>query len=414
MGNVGRSKSQVAIVRIDSRPPRDEIQDRLEDLFSLLGGLNELVPSSVRRVLVKPNVSFAEVPETGITTHPWLAGLVAKAFRDLGLDVYIGESGGTGTGINTQRQFEVNGLSAVAGELGIPLRDFKEEETVEVKVPGGVVVKNYFIAKAVMEADFRVSVPVVKTHCEATMTFSLKNMKGALPSDELKQKLHSLDLNSHLVDLNTIIKPHLSIADGIVGLMGFGPGRPGIPMNLGLLVGGSEALAVDATCARICGGYEPHEIEHLRLAEERGLGSTILEDIEIKGERLEDIVYKNFVHPPKTVEEISRWPHVKIVNEGGCTSCISLLAYGLHAWAPEDKVEKGQPVTIVMGQDVDPDKDYGPNTLAIGKCTRALKERHDVYHVGGCPPPSRKFMEGIRRKLGCSNEPPWKPPFEGD
>jgi uncharacterized protein (DUF362 family) len=413
MPSAGRIKHRVAIVRIDSRPSRDEIDERLQNLFALLGGLNTLVPSDVRRVLVKPNVTFAEVPDSGITTHPWLAGLIAKAFKDLGLEAYLGEAGGTGTGNNTQRQFEVNGLLAVARELGIPLRDFKDkrEETVEVKVPHGVVVKNYFIAKAVMEADFRVSVPVVKTHCETTMTCCLKNMKGALPSDELKARLHSLDLNSHLVDLNSIIKPHLSIVDGIMGLMGYGPGRPGIPMNLGLLIGGHEALSVDATCARIF-GYEPCEIEHLRLAEERGFGSSRTEDIEIAGEKLADVIYRNFVRPPKTVEEISRWPHIKVISEGGCTSCISGIAYALHAWAPRDKLERGKPVSIIMGRDVNPGKDYGPNVIALGKCTKSLQGKEHVTFIAGCPPPIRKLMEQIKNNLGYYDEPAWKPPYE--
>ena len=79
--------------------------------------------------------------------------------------------------------------------------------------------------------------------------------------------------------------------------MGYGPDRPGIPMNLGLLIGGNEALSVDATCARIF-GYELYEIEHLRLAEERGLGSSRSEDIELLGQKLEDVIYRKFIPPP--------------------------------------------------------------------------------------------------------------------
>ena len=123
-------------------------------------------------------------------------------------------------------------------------------------------------------------------------------MKGALPSDELKARLSLLLSQLHLVDLNSIIKPHLSIVDGIMGLMGYGPGRPGIPMNLGLLIGGHEALSVYVTCARIF-GYEPCEIEHLRLAEERGFGSSRTEDIEIAGEKLADVIYRIFCKAAK-------------------------------------------------------------------------------------------------------------------
>jgi uncharacterized protein (DUF362 family) len=410
MSDVGKPKARVAIVKISSGPSPEQIKEQLGQLFGLLGGLRNLIPPSVKRVLVKPAIAFPEVPETGMSTHPWLAGLVAKAIQDLGLDVYIGESGGCGTGNSTQKHFRVNGLAAVAKELKIPLRDFKQEETIEVKVPGGVIVTNYFIAKAVMEADFRVSVPVIKTHCEATMTLSMKNMKGSLPSDELKARMHVLGLNSHLVDLNTIIKPHLSVADGIVGLMGYGPGRPGIAMNLGLLIGGTEALAVDATCARVC-TYEPYDIEHLRLAEERGLGSARASDIAIVGERLQDVVYRNFVRPPKRVEDISEFEHVKLISEGGCSSCIGEAAYVLRAWAPREKLEKGKPITIVMGQNADPSKDYGPNVVAMGKCTRNLKDKEGVSHVAGCPPEIRRLMDSIQKRLGYSDEPSWKPPF---
>jgi len=75
-------------------------------------------------------------------------------------------------------------------------------------------------------------------------------------------------------------------------------------------------------------------------------------------------------------------------------------------------IAKGRPFTLVMGQDLDPKKDYPPNTLAMGKCTRALKGKPNVTYIGGCPPASRKFMERVREKLGCSDEPVWPPPFD--
>lgn len=294
--------------------------------------------------------------------HPEAACAAARILRDAGLDAFIGESGGCGTGRDTQRHFEVNGLAALAAELDIPLVDFKRTETVEVPVPEGLVVKGYHIAKPALEADFRVSVPVIKTHCEATMTLSMKNMKGCLPIDDEKSLMHSLDLNSHLADLNTLLKPRLAVVDGIVGLMGYCPGHPGIAMNLGLMLAGTEAVAVDATCARVV-GYAPHEIEHLRLAEERGLGSTREEDIEVVGLPLAEAFYPDFVRPPKGVEGISRYPNVKIVDEGGCSSCITELAYVLNTWVPEEKQRDGLPLTIVLGRNAE--GDYGDNVIAI-------------------------------------------------
>ena len=113
------------------------------------------------------------------------------------------------------------------------------------------------------------------------------------------------------------------------------------------------------------------------------------------------------------MNEISKWPHIKITSEGGrCTSCISGVAYALHAWGPQGKLEMGKPISIVMGRDVSPNKDYGPNVIAIGKCTQPLKDRDDVVRVAGCPPPIRGLMEQIKNKLGYYDEPPWKPSFE--
>ncbi len=401
-------KNKVAILRIGTRPSYEEVENTVKRLFDLLGGIRAMVPSSTRRVFVKPAIAFPEKPETGMGTHPEAVCAVAKLLRDAGLDVFIGEGGGTGTGKNTQKHFEVNGLAALTAKMGIPLVDLKQTETVEVPVPHGVVVKAYHIAKPVLEADFRVSVPVIKTHCEATMTLSMKNMKGCLPIDDEKSRMHSIDLNSHLVDLNTLLKPHLSVVDGIVGLMGYGPGRPGIAMNLGLMLAGTAALSVDATCARIV-GYEPRDVEHLKLAEERGLGTTREEDIQIVGLPLSEAFFPNFVRPPRGVEGISTYPNVKIIDEGGCSSCITELAYVLETWVPKEKQRDGRPLTIVMGRNVD--GKYGDNVVAMGKCTRPMKGCDGVNWLPGCPPNIRQFVDAVKKQLGYENEPDWKPPF---
>ena len=59
-------------------------------------------------------------------------------------------------------------------------------------------------------------------------------------------------------------------------------------MERGEVVRQGEGVAVDAVCARLI-GLDPLEVKHLRLAHDRGIGIADLGQIEVVGERLEDM-----------------------------------------------------------------------------------------------------------------------------
>ncbi len=129
-----------------------------------------------------------------------------------------------------------------------------------------------------------------------------------MASEKERLKFHLLDVNQCLVDINRVFKPKLSIVDGLIGLEGIGPGNPGRPISLGLLIGGQDPVAVDAVCAKII-RLEPANLQHIRLAAEAGLGTIDFDEIEIIGENLEDIIPEHFEKPPSSIEGIS--PYIK-------------------------------------------------------------------------------------------------------
>lgn len=401
--------SKVSIVKIQTAPDVEEATEKLGQLFKLLGGFDNIIPQDVKRILIKPNLVFPEKASTGIVTNPILVKSLAMMLLDSGYEVVVGDSSGVGTGPHSLNVFKETGFTEMCDELKIPLVDFKTGDSVKVPIPEGKIIKHHNIAKAAYDCDFYISVSPVKTHCEAVMSLSMKNMKGCVPTDEEKSRMHRINLNDTLVDLFTIMKPHLSILDGTVGLMGLGPGRPGIPMNLGLLIASTEAVAADSTAARIC-GYDPYEVSYLKKAEERGLGSTKAEDIIIIGEELSDVIYPNFVRPPRNVEEISCYDNIKIYSGGVCSSCVVALAGVLGWWAPKDKLENGKDLCILMGPSAKkPDDDE--NIIAMGKCLKKYAKNPSVTHIDGCPPPIRDLANLIKNKLGYENEPEWSPPF---
>jgi uncharacterized protein (DUF362 family) len=100
-----------------------------------------------------------------------------------------------------------------------------------------------------------------------------------------KNVLHWAGINESIADLHTTLPRHFAIVDGIVGMEGNGPIQ-GTAKHAGVLVAGSDPVAVDATCCRIM-RIDPMRIRYLQLAARRGTEAQIAEDrILQKGESI--------------------------------------------------------------------------------------------------------------------------------
>jgi uncharacterized protein (DUF362 family) len=116
------------------------------------------------------------------------------------------------------------------------------------------------------------------------VTLGMKNMFGMLP-DKLKFKYHAKGISKVVVDINSVIKPVLTVIDGFVAMEGKGP-TDGSPIKMDLIIAGKDVVATDATGARVM-GIDPHTISHIRTASEKGLGN--IDNVEIVGSKLEDV-----------------------------------------------------------------------------------------------------------------------------
>jgi uncharacterized protein (DUF362 family) len=128
-------------------------------------------------------------------------------------------------------------------------------------------VKELYLPRTALEADFVVSIPKLKTHHWAGVTLSLKNMFGIVPGNCYgwpKNALHWAGLTNSILDINSTVRPDFAIVDGIVGMEGNGP-LQGDAKPCGLLVAGDDPVAVDATCARLM-GLVPERIKYLAQA----------------------------------------------------------------------------------------------------------------------------------------------------
>lgn len=230
-------------------------------------------------VLIKPNYINAEHPSTGITTDSRVIEGVVRFLRQHDVkEIIIGE--GTGHG-DTPQAFRVAGVDAVAERWKVRLADLNKDEFIEVHPPNPLALKRVKVAKTALECTI-VSVPKLKPHRLAGVTLSLKNMMGAMTP---KGSMHT-NLSKNIADLASVIKPNLAVIDGIIA--GEGHETSGNPVEMNLVIAGTDPVAVDAVGAAVM-GIPPETVKHLRLAEERGLGTCRLERIQILGEPIEKV-----------------------------------------------------------------------------------------------------------------------------
>jgi len=235
--------------------------------------------SRSRPVLIKPNYINSKPPSTGVTTDGRVVEGVVKFLRAHNFnDVSIGEGSGFG---ETFEAFRVAGVDSVATRWGVRLVDLNKDEFVEVSPPDPLSLKKVRVAKTALESQI-VSVPKLKPHRFARVTLSLKNMMGALAS---KGTMH-VGLSENIADLVSLLKPRLSVVDGMIA--GEGHETSGNPVEMNLVIAGTDPVAVDAVGSAVM-GIRPSNVKHLVLAEKKGLGTCNLEQIKVLGEPIENV-----------------------------------------------------------------------------------------------------------------------------
>jgi ferredoxin len=85
-----------------------------------------------------------------------------------------------------------------------------------------------------------------------------------------------------VVDIFSLVKPHLNIVDAVVGMDGAGPSA-GDPKELGFIMAGADGVAVDAAAAYLL-GMEPFKVPTTAIAYKRGLGQGDIKNIELTGD----------------------------------------------------------------------------------------------------------------------------------
>lgn len=253
----------------------DILRPRVFELMDALGG--ELIRKN-SRVVIKPNLLAPAPPDKAIVTHPLVIKAAAEYVLQKGARPQISDSSAMGS---FQKVISESGIKDALKGLDVEFREFRTSLKVDIGEPFGKIE----IAEDAINADFLINLPKLKTHMQMLLTLGVKNLFGCIvgmrkPEWHFRTGVDREMFAKLLVNIYKAVKPSMTLIDGVLAMEGQGPGRRGTPKQLGLLMGSSDDLALDAVICKML-GIHPDKLLTNKLAKDMGLAD---EEIEIEGD----------------------------------------------------------------------------------------------------------------------------------
>lgn len=241
-----------------------------------LGGMKKFVkPGGV--VLVKPNMTWARRPEQAANTNPQVVAEIVRLCKAAGArEVKVMDHPLDSPETTVMKMSGIAAAAEAAGARVISASSMAMYQN--ARLPRAKVLKSAAVLRDLQRADVFINVPIAKVHNSTTVTLACKNLMGVVWD---RGAWHQSGLDQCIADFAAQYKPHLTILDAVRVLLTNGPKGPGRTEDRGLIVAGTDPLAVDAYGATLL-GYKPQQIGHLRLAAASGVGEIRLDRVAIK------------------------------------------------------------------------------------------------------------------------------------
>ena len=249
--------------------------------------------------------------------------------------------------------------------------------------------------------DYLISLPKLKTNIFSRVSLSVKNNFGLINKKD-RLKYHGSALEKHLASIHLLRTPNIIITDAIISGEGQGP-QSTTPIETHMLICGTNCLAVDAVSCYLM-GIDAQEVQHLRLLEERGMGTLDCNQVEIENQKYLESRKRKFKCPSNELKNINNVTIFKGRNicKGGC---LAMLRSALDGYTSKKNGNHAinKKIQIIIGKDAEvPDnilKGLKKNeTIIFGDC--ASKYKHFGVFFNGCPPDYLKTSIQLEYSIG--------------
>lgn len=328
-----------------------------------------------KRIGIKPNLAVARPASGGATTHPELLLALLAYLKENGFEnLTVMESSWVGE--DTANAVRRSGILQVCREQEVEFFDTKRDKSAAVSASG---MELHVCARA-LEMEYLINMPVVKGHCQTTVTCALKNYKGLIPDSE-KRRFHRLGLHKPIAHLGMALRQDFILADNICGDLDFEEGGNPVPMDRVLAF--KDPVLCDSFAAETL-GYRPGDIEYIRRAENLGAGSADTDAATLHFVRPEGKKEKKAA-PRGRVGQLAGF----VRQEDACSACYGSLIYALDRLDEAGYLRGKERESIAIGQGFRGKK----GTLGVGNCTRCFRKT-----LAGCPPKAVDIAEFLKRE----------------
>lgn len=163
-------------------------------------GLASDIGDRKKRIGIKPNILAAKKASSGAVTHPELVDGVLTYLKKEGFfNLVVLE--GSWVGDLTTQAVRVSGIYDVCRRHQVPFVDLQKDSFQTLDAAGMPI----SVCEEALRLDYLINLPVLKGHCQTTVTCALKNSKGMIPNSE-KRRFHTLGLHKPIAHLNTVIR----------------------------------------------------------------------------------------------------------------------------------------------------------------------------------------------------------------
>ena len=390
-------KSKVSIVKYEK--PLESVRKLVE-----LVNLFDEIPKDAK-VFIKPNIMywnrFSNFPKWGVITTSRIIEDVVVLLKERGIDdISIGEGIATTDIKDTETAldaFEKLGYNLLKERYGVKLINIFERPFEKIDLGTGF---NVNFSSDALTADVVINIPVLKTHGQATVTLGFKNLKGLI-NNASRKKFHSddpeKDLHYNVAQLPNKLKKVLTIYDGLYTLER-GPAIDGKAHRKDILVASSDILSADMVGSKLL-GIEPDNVPHLVQAAKDRKRPMDLSDVEIVGEKLEDLashhewdfIYTEDLPLPFKRIGVKGLKYHKY-DSSLCTYCSGINGILLMIIKSAWQSRKGKPfdnVEFLTGKLMEPSPGMN-KTILIGQCQYNKNKDHpnikEMIPIKGCPP----------------------------
>jgi uncharacterized protein (DUF362 family) len=248
-------------------------EEVLPKILKKMGGIERFVkPGS--RVMIKPNMGFANPPDWATTTSPEAVRAMAKLCLDAGAKRVI-------VCDNTLREPEAckekTGIGAAVSDLKGVVVFLPKQDSMFIKKSDqrAKTLLSTDVVKQVYETDCIISLPCAKSHAAGGVSFNMKGLMGLVKDRGTFHR--DIDLHAAVPELLYYIKPHLCIVDGTRALIDNGPAGPGKVTELKTFVGGIDPVAVDSFAVTLAAWYgktfDGSKVKHIKNAGDMKFGN---------------------------------------------------------------------------------------------------------------------------------------------